>query len=104
VDKKVEKRIYDLRDKIDAVDRKMVDFLNERAGYARELGDIKIQVGLPIYMPKREEEVIYNVKTHNKGPLSNDAIQRLYERIIDESRRLEREHSQKKKANDKKTH
>jgi chorismate mutase len=100
VNKKVEKQLTDLRDKIDTVDRKMVDFLNERAGYARELGDLKLSVGLPIYMPKREEEVIHNVKTHNKGPLSNDAIQRLYERIIDESRRLEREHSQKKKVNE----
>ena len=96
VPKKIEDQLNALRDKIDAVDRKMVDFLNERAVYAKELGDIKLSAGLPIYMPKREEEVIYNVKTHNSGPLSNDAIQRLYERIIDESRRLEREQSQKK--------
>jgi chorismate mutase len=96
VSKKIEDQLDALRDKIDAVDRKMVDLLNERAVYARKLGDIKLSAGLPIYMPKREEEVIYNVKKHNSGPLSNDAIQRLYERIIDESRRLEREQSQKK--------
>jgi chorismate mutase len=96
VEKKIGNQLNALRDKIDAVDRKMVDLLNERAVYAKELGDIKLGVGLPIYMPKREEEVIYNVKMHNRGPLSNDAIQRLYERIIDESRRLEREQSQKK--------
>jgi chorismate mutase len=97
VKKEFDEQLNILRDKIDSVDRKMVDMLNERAGYARELGDLKMSVGLPIYMPKREEEVIHNVKAHNKGPLSNDAIQRLYERIIDESRRLEREHSQGKK-------
>lgn len=99
MNKEIEAQLNRLRDKIDAVDRKVVDLLNARAGYARDLGDIKLKVGLPIYMPKREEEVISNVKTHNKGPLSNDAIQRLYERIIDESRRLEREHSQEKKDN-----
>ena len=96
MNKKITDQLDSLRDKIDAVDRKMVNLLNERAVYAKKLGDIKLGAGLPIYMPKREEEVIHNVKQHNSGPLSDDAIQRLYERIIDESRRLEREQSQKK--------
>ena len=48
---------------------------------------------MPVYVPSREEEVINHVKSLNPGPLSNDAIGRLFERIIDESRRLERETS-----------
>ena len=58
------------------------------------MGEIKRKLNMPIYMPEREKEVINNVQTHNTGPLSNDAIRRLYERIIDESRRMEREYSE----------
>lgn len=79
------------RDKIDAIDRKLVDLLNERAQYADEIGKIKEQMGLEAYSPKREQEVIDNIVQYNKGPLNALAMRRLFERIIDESRKLERE-------------
>ena len=56
-----------------------------------EIGKIKEQLGLEAYSPKREKEVLENILKHNKGPLNNLALRRLFERIIDESRRLERE-------------
>lgn len=87
------------REKIDAVDRKLVELLNERATYADEIGKIKEKLGMETYAPKREEEVLQNVLNSNKGPLTNAALRRLFERIIDESRRLEREAMLERKKN-----
>lgn len=80
----------DLRARIDAIDRSLVRLLNERAGHAIALGRIKKESGLPIYQPAREEEVLRNVQQSNGGPLEDAALRRLFERIIDESRRIER--------------
>ncbi len=78
------------RERIDALDRIIVHLLNERAVCAAAIGGIKKKLGIPVYVPTREEEVIRNVTTHNPGPLSDQAVRRLYERIIDETRSLER--------------
>ncbi len=80
----------DLRRRIDAIDRKLVRLLNDRAACAIDLGRVKKQRGLPIYQPAREEEVLGNVQRVNGGPLQGEALRRLFERIIDESRRIER--------------
>jgi chorismate mutase len=86
-----ERELERLRDAIDELDRVIVKLLNQRAKYAIEIGQAKKAVELPVYSPEREREVIRNVEEENRGPLSTDGIRRLYERIIDESRRLERE-------------
>jgi len=78
------------REKIDAVDLELVRLLNERAHYAEEIGKIKLSLGLDAYSPEREEEVMRNVTATNRGPLSLQALRRLFERIIDESRTQER--------------
>jgi chorismate mutase len=83
--------IEEYRKKIDDTDLKIVELLNLRAIFADEIGGIKRKLGLPVYVPSREEQVIENVTKKNKGPLSDSAISRLYERVIDESRGLERE-------------
>ena len=83
--------IDEWRIRIDDVDRKLVALLNIRAQYADEIGKIKERLGLEAYSPEREHEVVENILKSNKGPLSDAALQRLFERIIDESRRLERE-------------
>ena len=79
------------RKKIDEVDLQLVKLLNMRAQYAKEIGNVKLSRGLEAYSPEREEEVMNNVMSHNSGPLSEHAIRRLYERIIDESRSVERQ-------------
>jgi len=79
-----------LRRRIDGIDRRLVRLLNERARWAIALGGVKSKRGLPIYQPAREEEVIGNVQRCNGGPLESAALRRLFERIIDESRRIER--------------
>jgi len=83
--------IMEWRRKIDEIDRRLVDLLNERARCAWELGRIKKRLGLPIYDPAREEEIFQNTEEANRGPLSREAMRRLFERILDESRRIEKE-------------
>lgn len=79
------------RDRIDALDRAILQMLNERAVCANVIGRIKKQLMLPVYVPAREEEVLRNVTESNAGPLSEAAVRRLFERIIDETRSLERQ-------------
>jgi chorismate mutase len=78
------------RQKIDELDLQLVKLLNTRAACAKEIGKVKLALGLEAYSPEREEEVMRNVTSHSSGPLSSQAIRRLFERIIDESRTVER--------------
>jgi chorismate mutase len=84
------KNIEDWRRRIDEIDRQLVELLNERSQCAAEIGHIKHQAGLPLYQPEREKEVLANAEGHNKGPLADTAIRRLFERILDEARSVER--------------
>ncbi len=86
-----EKELDRLRRAIDELDLVLVKLLNQRAKYALQIGRAKQEDRLPVYSPEREREVIENVDRANPGPLSGEGLRRLYERIIDESRRLERE-------------
>jgi len=94
-------KIYKLRDQIDAADVKIVNLLNRRAQFADEIGRLKRALNMPVYVPQREEQVIAHIQKVNKGPLSALAVRRLYERIIDESRRLEQENFEKRLRNTK---
>ena len=87
-----------LREAIDHIDEVLVRLLNQRARYAIEIGHIKGVLGLPIYSPEREKEVVVNAERWSEGPLETAAIRRLFERIIDESRRVEREASSERQA------
>jgi chorismate mutase len=84
-----------LREAIDRVDDVLVKLLNQRAKYAVEIGEIKGHLSLPIYSPEREKDVLHHVESASRGPLDPSAVRRLFERIIDESRRVERESAQK---------
>jgi chorismate mutase len=78
------------RNEIDQIDEQLVRLLNERSKCAIELGRIKRELGLAIYSPDREKQVIQHVTSVNGGPLNAAAVRRLFERIIDESRSIER--------------
>src|SRR5256885_5515087 len=86
-----ESELARLREAIDRVDDVLVKLLNQRAKYAVEIGEIKGLLSLPIYAPEREKEVLLHVEDASQGPLAGVAVRRLFERIIDESRRVERE-------------
>ena len=87
------------RNRIDRLDEEIVRLLNARATCANEIGQLKKQVGLEVYQPGRERTVLDHVRRVNQGPLADVAIIRLFERIIDESRRLERLRSSKEPEN-----
>jgi chorismate mutase len=79
------------RERIDDLDRRLVDLLNERTSIVEEIGRIKRDAQLAIYEPKREVMVFDNIASHNRGPLSADGIKRIFERIIDEMRRIQKD-------------
>ncbi|HET9219025.1 MAG TPA: chorismate mutase [Terriglobia bacterium] len=81
--------IEDWRAKIDALDRKLVELLSERARCALEVGKIKNARNIDVFDPERERQIIRNILGENKGPLDDDALRRIFERIIDECRRIE---------------
>ena len=83
--------LSDWRRKIDEIDRQLVELLNQRSRCALEIGKIKQAENLPLYQPEREREVLENAERINAGPLTDAAIRRLFERIIDEARSAERE-------------
>lgn len=82
--------INEIRKRIDLMDDVLLRVFNERARLAIEIGNYKKLKGLPVYDPTREKKIFDRMKGDNPGPLDDGAIVRLFERIIDESRRLER--------------
>lgn len=87
---KMPKEIYDIRDLIDAIDSSLLKLLNVRSSLALKIGALKKHYNLPVYDPEREKEIIKRLINENSGPLDSNAVIRLFERIIDEARRLER--------------
>jgi len=83
--------ISDWRTKIDEIDRRLVELLSERAAAAHEIGKLKSRAGMPIYEPDRERAVFNNAVKLNKGPLPNRDLLRIYERIMDVMRQIQRE-------------
>jgi len=82
--------IDDLRAEIDRLDSELLKIINQRAVLALRIGELKKESGLPIFDPGREKKIFQRMKNDNPGPLDDQAIVRLFERVIDESRRLER--------------
>jgi chorismate mutase len=82
--------IDELRLEIDRLDDELLSIFNRRADFALQIGEIKKGLGLAVYDPTREKAIFQRMKADNPGPLDDEAIVRLFERVIDESRRLER--------------
>jgi chorismate mutase len=83
--------IADWRTKIDEIDRRLVELLSERAEAAHQIGKLKSHAGMPIYEPDRERAVFNNATKFNQGPLPNRDLLRIYERIMDVMRQIQRE-------------
>ena len=91
--------IEELRGRIDVIDDQLVRLLNVRVACAVEVGRLKHEVGLPIYQPERESQVLAKVRksaTELSGPLTAEAVVRIFERVIDEARRAERVASERR--------
>jgi len=85
-----EAQVNDLRRRIDQIDDQLMKLLNSRSACAVEIGRLKRQIGMPVYQPEREKWILDRVERNNPGPLDSGAVRRVFERVIDESRRLER--------------
>ena len=92
--------LRECRDRIDALDRRILDLINERTRVVEQIGQVKQGLKMPIYEPKREDEVFRNVTEHNGGPLPSDAVHRVFERIIDEMRTVQKLKMQQAQAKD----
>lgn len=79
------------RERIDAVDLRLLELLSERTSIVEEIGRIKREAQLPVYEPRREDQVFANVTAHNRGPLPDDALRRIFERIVDEMRKVQKD-------------
>ena len=77
------------RERIDEIDIQLVNLFNERAKCAIEIGSIKQQKGIEIHNPEREQDILRQICELNKGPLGNDALIELFDRIIEECRNIE---------------
>ena len=82
--------IDELRVEIDQLDEELLRIFNRRAELALQIGHYKKELDLPIYNPDREQFIFDKMQQQNPGPLDNQAVKRLFERVIDESRTLER--------------
>ncbi|HEY6936112.1 MAG TPA: chorismate mutase [Terriglobales bacterium] len=83
--------IADWRRKIDEIDRKLVELINQRAEAARAIGRLKRNTNMPIYEPDREKIIFDNVRQLNRGPLEHQDLIRVYERLIDVMRKIQKE-------------
>ena len=83
--------IEDWREKIDEVDTQILELINKRSKFSIKIGEIKTDKGIPIHSPEREKIIMKRMQQENPGPLSDDRVLRIFERIIDESRNLEKD-------------
>lgn len=88
-------RLNEFRRNIDRIDLQLLALLNERTRVVEKIGAVKEQAALPVYEPKREDQVFRNVIEHNSGPLPTDAVRRIFERIIDEMRTVQKQRMNK---------
>ncbi|MBI4972156.1 MAG: prephenate dehydratase [Candidatus Omnitrophica bacterium] len=84
-------KLEDLRKKIDHLDEKIIQLLNDRTDVALKIGELKKENGAPIYAPDRESEVYAKISSMGKhGPLPSDALKAVYREIMSAALALER--------------
>lgn len=88
-DAEMRDRVEALRERVDAVDRDLVRALNERARVVQEIATIKAEAGIPIFDPKREEEILRRAVEYNEGPIYDSSMRDIFEIILHRIRDLE---------------
>ena len=83
-------KLEEYRVVIDQIDRRIVALLNERTEIVECIGRVKRESQMPVYEPRREDQVFANIAAANHGPISHEAVRRIFERIIDEMRGIQR--------------
>ncbi|MBP8308887.1 MAG: prephenate dehydratase [Burkholderiaceae bacterium] len=85
-----DRQLGDLRVRIDEVDTRLLELLNERARLALEVGEVKKLTNAPVYRPEREAQVVARLRGLNAGPLGGDAIEAIQREVMSACRELER--------------
>ena len=81
--------LQQLRQRIDEIDRQLVEAINRRAEIVVQIGQAKLKSGEPIYVPHREAEVLARVQGYNTGPVRPNTIEAIYREIMSGSFALE---------------
>jgi chorismate mutase len=81
--------LTECRQEVDAIDVQLVQLINQRTKVVHRIGQIKRRSTMPVYEPKREEQVFANIASANQGPLPQDAVKAIFQRIIDEMRTVQ---------------
>ena len=79
-----------LRQAIDGIDEKILDFINQRLSLAKQIGDFKKQGGIQISDSEREKEILNRLLEKNNGPMDADGLRKIFEAIIAEGRNIQR--------------
>ncbi len=90
-----EELLNKLRLGVDTIDRELVALLSKRTKHSILIGRIKRSMGLPTYNPDREKFINEKIGSYAEEPLRKEAVMRIYERILDESRAIQREEANK---------
>jgi chorismate mutase len=88
-DAEMQKRVRELRERVDEVDRELIRALNERARIVQEIMVLKAEAGAPVYDPRREEEILQRVVEMNTGPIYDSSMRDIFEIILHRIRDLE---------------
>jgi chorismate mutase len=88
----VDPELEALREAIDRIDQQILELVAERVRVVLAVGDYKRKKGLPIYDPERERKVLERLSRLAGSKLDPETVRRIFERLIDESRRLEQHH------------
>ncbi len=83
-------RLAQVRRLIDRLDERLLRLINERARMALEIGRIKKRRKWPVYDGRREAFVLRHVQAANRGPLSDAAVQQVFQTVLAQCRRRER--------------
>ena len=85
----IQERVQALRERVDEVDQDLVRALNERASIVQEIVAMKAEAGVPLFDPKREEEILQRIMQYNEGPIYDTSMREIFELILHRIRDLE---------------
>lgn len=86
-----EKLLTKLRNEIDSLDENLTKLLSKRTYFSVMIGRVKRALKMPTYNPEREREISKRINKFAKKPLNTSALNRIYERILDESRAIQKD-------------
>ena len=93
-DAETQEKVRELRERVDEVDRTLIDALSERARIVQEIMVLKAEAGAPVYDPRREEEILQRVVEQNPGPIYDSSMRDIFEIILHRIRDLEVQHGE----------